>query len=406
MNGRTNYRSACLKASILLAIMFICIINIMGQDKKELEEKKTQTQNEIEYTNQLLLETQSNRKNTLQRVRILNKRIQLRNEIIENINGEINIIEKEIGQKNLLISQLEQDLETIRQQYAELIVRAYWNRDRRDWLLFIMSAENFNQAYRRMKYLQQFSRHRRAQAESIKRMQEEIVAEIEKLEKIKVQKEALAVEKKNENHNLQIEKTGKNRMVSDLMKKEKELKLEIEAKKKIADKLEKEIAAIIAEEARKARSRNIYEQLTPEEKLISDNFQGNKGKLPWPVERGIITQKFGEHPHPVLKQVTIDNDGIDISTVRGAEARASFDGEVTKIVAILGANYTVILRHGNFLTVYQNLVELKVKQGDKVRVKQVLGTIYTDNEANSTMLHMQIWKERTIQDPEDWLSRK
>jgi septal ring factor EnvC (AmiA/AmiB activator) len=406
MNGRTNYRSACLKASILLAIMFICIINIIGQDKKELEEKKTQTQNEIEYTNQLLLETQSNRKNTLQRVRILNKRIQLRNEIIENINGEINIIEKEIGQKNLLISQLEQDLETIRQQYAELIVRAYWNRDRRDWLLFIMSAENFNQAYRRMKYLQQFSRHRRAQAESIKRMQEEIVAEIEKLEKIKVQKEALAVEKKNENHNLQIEKTGKNRMVSDLMKKEKELKLEIEAKKKIADKLEKEIAAIIAEEARKARSRNIYEQLTPEEKLISDNFQGNKGKLPWPVERGIITQKFGEHPHPVLKQVTIDNDGIDISTVRGAEARASFDGEVTKIVAILGANYTVILRHGNFLTVYQNLVELKVKQGDKVRVKQVLGTIYTDNEANSTMLHMQIWKERTIQDPEDWLSRK
>jgi septal ring factor EnvC (AmiA/AmiB activator) len=406
MNGRTNYRSACLKASILLAIMFICIINIIGQDKKELEEKKTQTQNEIEYTNQLLLETQSNRKNTLQRVRILNKRIQLRNEIIENINGEINIIEKEIGQKNLLISQLEQDLETIRKQYAELIVRAYWNRDRRDWLLFIMSAENFNQAYRRMKYLQQFSRHRRAQAESIKRMQEEIVAEIEKLEKIKVQKEALAVEKKNENHNLQIEKTGKNRMVSDLMKKEKELKLEIEAKKKIADRLEKEIAAIIAEEARKARSRNIYEQLTPEEKLISDNFQGNKGKLPWPVERGIITQKFGEHPHPVLKQVTIDNDGIDISTVRGAEARASFDGEVTKIVAILGANYTVILRHGNFLTVYQNLVELKVKQGDKVRVKQVLGTIYTDNEANSTMLHMQIWKERTIQDPEDWLSRK
>jgi septal ring factor EnvC (AmiA/AmiB activator) len=406
MNGRTNYRSACLKASILLAIMFICIINIIGQDKKELEEKKTQTQNEIEYTNQLLLETQSNRKNTLQRVRILNKRIQLRNEIIENINGEINIIEKEIGQKNLLISQLEQDLETIRQQYAELIVRAYWNRDRRDWLLFIMSAENFNQAYRRMKYLQQFSRHRRAQAESIKRMQEEIVAEIEKLEKIKVQKEALAVEKKNENHNLQIEKTGKNRMVSDLMKKEKELKLEIEAKKKIADRLEKEIAAIIAEEARKARSRNIYEQLTPEEKLISDNFQGNKGKLPWPVERGIITQKFGEHPHPVLKQVTIDNDGIDISTVRGAEARASFDGEVTKIVAILGANYTVILRHGNFLTVYQNLIELKVKQGDKVRVKQVLGTIYTDNEANSTMLHMQIWKERTIQDPEDWLSRK
>jgi septal ring factor EnvC (AmiA/AmiB activator) len=406
MNRSSFYRYANRKAFFILATLFICLANLWGQDKKELEEKKTKTQKDIEYTNQLLQETQSSRKNTLQRVRILNKRIQLRNEIIENINGEINIIEKEIKQKDLLISQLEQDLENIREQYAELIVKAYWNRDRRDWLLFIMSAENFNQAYRRMKYLQQFSRHRREQAELIKRMQEEIIGEIENLEKIKMEKEALALEKKNENHSLEQEKAGKNRLVSDLIKKENELKQEIEAKKKIADRLEKEIAAIIAEEARKARSRNIYEQLTPEEKLISDNFQGNKGKLPWPVERGIITQKFGEHPHPVLKQVTVDNDGVDIATIKGAEARASFDGEVSKIVAILGANYTVILRHGNFLTVYQNLVDLKVKQGDKVKVKQVLGTVYTDNEANNTILHMQIWKERSIQDPEDWLSRK
>jgi septal ring factor EnvC (AmiA/AmiB activator) len=195
-------------------------------------------------------------------------------------------------------------------------------------------------------------------------------------------------------------------MVSQLRNREKELRAEILEKQRIAEKLEKEIAAIIAEEARRARSGNIYDRLTPEERLISDNFQGNKGKLPWPVERGVITGKYGVHPHPVLKQVTINSDGIDISTVKGARARAMFDGQVTKIISILGANYTVILRHGAFLTVYQNLVDLRVKQGDKVRVKDVLGTVHTDNQNNSTTLHMQVWKDRSSQNPEEWISRR
>ena len=149
----------------------------------------------------------------------------------------------------------------------------------------------------------------------------------------------------------------------------------------------------------------MYDQLTPEEKLISDNFQGNKGKLPWPTERGVVTSRFGKHQHAVLKQVTVQNDGIDISTVQGAEARALFGGVVSKVVAILGANYTVIIRHGNFLTVYQNLVNVRVKTGDRVTVKQVLGTVFTEEESNSTMLHIEIWKELNKQNPEDWLSR-
>jgi septal ring factor EnvC (AmiA/AmiB activator) len=385
----------------------ICLLafKLNGQERKELEAEKEKTQQEIEYTNRLLQETRETRKNTLQRVRILDKRIQLRNEIIRNINREIEIIQEEIDQKNLLILEMEQDLEKIREQYAQLIIHAYWNRSKRDWMIFVLSSETFNQAYRRMKYLQQFTRHRRQQAEMIKKMKEDIVNEVEKLEAIKIEREALALEKRNENHTLETEKKNKNRMVVDLSSREKELREEIREKRAIADKLEKEIAAIIAEEARKARSRNIYDQLTPEEKLISDNFQGNKGKLPWPVERGIITTKFGVQPHPVLKQITIDNDGVDISTVKGAEARAMFDGEVTKIVSILGANYTVIIRHGNFLTVYQNLVDLKVKQGERIKVKQVLGTVYTDSETNMTILHMQIWKETTMQNPEEWISR-
>ncbi len=388
--------------------MALCLnsTEAVAQKKKELEEQKTRTQEEIEYTNQLLIETQKNRKTTLQRVRIINKRIQLRNQIITNIETEVGIIEEEIEQKNLLISGMEKDLETIKEQYAEMIIHAYWNRSKRDWMLFVMSSDNFNQAYRRMKYLQQISSHRKTQAESINYMKNGIILEIENMEEIKTQKENLLLEKINENYNLEREKQGKNRVVSDLARKEKELKEDIREKERIAAKIGKEIAAIIAEEARKARSGNMYDQLTPEEKLISDNFQENRGKIPWPVERGVITEKFGVHPHPVLKQITIDNDGVNISTVKGAKARAMFDGEVTKVFSILGANYTVIIRHGNFLTVYQNLVDLKVKQGDIVKVKDVIGTVHTDSESNNTILHMQIWKERKIQNPEDWISRK
>ena len=237
-------------------------------------------------------------------------------------------------------------------------------------------------------------------------MQNRIMGEIEQLEEIKLEKKELLSEKRKENNNLVKEKQRKNSMISDLKRKEKDLKKEIEDKRIIAEKIEKEIAAILAAEARKARSGNMYDQLTPEEKLISDNFRGNKGKLPWPVERGIITGKYGVHPHPVLKQITIDNDGVDITTVRGAEARALFEGEVSMVVAILGGNYTVIVRHGNFLTVYQNLVNLTVKQGEHVRVKQVLGTVYTEKDTNNTILHIQVWKEMAKQNPEDWLSRK
>jgi septal ring factor EnvC (AmiA/AmiB activator) len=237
-------------------------------------------------------------------------------------------------------------------------------------------------------------------------MQRGLNIEIEEMEKIVLQKEALARQKTGENRNLEREKRQKDQMVVELSGQEKELKDKIAENKKIAKRLEREIASIIAEEASKGGSRNMYDQLTPEEKLISDNFQGNKGKLPWPTERGVVTNRFGRHQHAVLKQVTVQNDGIDISTVQGAEARALFDGAVSKVVAILGANYTVILRHGNFLTVYQNLVNVRVKPGDMVTVKQVLGTVFTDEETNSTLLHIEIWKELNKQNPEDWLSRK
>jgi murein DD-endopeptidase MepM/ murein hydrolase activator NlpD len=404
MINRSNIRIGLIATVIIILSGYLNITS--AQTKDELEKRKGKTQEEIAYTNRLLEETQKKKQTSLNRVRILNRRIQLRNQLLRSINQEISLYTEEIGQKQNLITELESDMELVKRQYEMLVQFAFWNKNKNDRLMFILSADNFNMAYKRMKYIQQYTRHRKEQALLIRSMQNELKVEIEELEKIVLQKEALALQKAGENRNLERERRNKDKMVKELSGKEKELKKKIEENIKIASRLEKEIAAIITAEASKGRSRNMYDQLTPEEKLISDNFQGNKGKLPWPTERGVVTSRFGKHQHAVLKQVTVQNDGIDISTVQGAEARALFGGVVSKVVAILGANNTVIIRHGNFLTVYQNLVNVRVKPGDRVTVKQVLGTVFTEEESNSTMLHIEIWKELNKQNPEDWLSRK
>ncbi len=399
-----NIRSGLITTVIIFLSGYVNIT--YAQTKEELEKRKVKTQEEIAYTNRLLEETQQKKQSSLNRVRIINKRIQLRNQLLRSINQEISLYTEDIENKRSLIDELETDMELVKRQYEMLVQFAFWNKNKNDRLMFVLSADNFNMAYKRMKYIQQYTRHRKEQALLILSMQSELKVEIKELEEIVLQKEALARQKAGENRNLEREKQNKDQMVMELSGQEKKLKSKIAENRKIARRLEKEIAAIITAEASKGRSRNMYDQLTPDEKLISDNFMGNKGKLPWPTERGVVTSRFGKHQHAVLKQVTVQNDGIDISTVQGAEARALFDGVVSKVVAILGANYTVIMRHGNFLTVYQNLINVRVKPGEEVMVKQVLGTVFTEEETNSTLLHIEIWKELNKQNPEDWLSRK
>ena len=174
---------------------------------------------------------------------------------------------------------------------------------------------------------------------------------------------------------------------------------------RIRNQVENEIRKAIEEEARKRNTNDLYSTLTPEQKLAGRNFAQNRGKLPWPVNRGVITAEYGLISHPVLRGVEIQNNGLDISSSPGTRARAVFDGEVTKIVAILGANYTVLVMHGEYLSVYQNVIDLKVKAGDKISVKQEIGTIYTNQEENMAVLHFQIWKSKEILDPEIWISK-
>ena len=223
-----------------------------------------------------------------------------------------------------------------------------------------------------------------------------------KLEELRLNKEKLLKQNEQEANHLMSEEKDHNRMVVQLQGTERELRKKLREKERIAEELEKAIQILIAEEARKARN---FETLTPEERLIADNFKNNKGRLPWPTERGVITGRFGVQEHPVLKGVKIENFGIDIATVENAYARAVFEGEVKKIIGIPGANQAVIIQHGNFFSVYQNLVNVSVKAGEKVRTKEYIGTIYTDKEdENKTVLSFMIWEEKEKLDPLPWLS--
>jgi len=380
--------------------------SVYSQTREELESKKQKNEEEIAEANNLLVETQKSRKINVNQIRLLQKRIDLRNSLITSIEDELDMIEEEILGRTNLIRQMESDVNNLRKEYEKTIVHAYRNRGKYNQVMYFLAAENFNQAYKRLRYVQQFAKLRRDQAGMILLMQNEMTGEIIVLEAIKTEKNALISDKQNENRTLLSEKSQKNRMVSSLQRKERELRQELREKQRVADQLSKEIAEIIEAEMRRNSEMNMYRQLTPEEKIISDNFNENRGRLPWPTSRGIITGKFGLHQHAVLRGITVQNNGIDITTVEGAEARAMFDGVVSKIFAILGGNYAVIIRHGNFLTVYQNLIDVTVKKGDTVAVKQKLGTIYTDEESNTTVLHIEIWHELDKQDPEQWLSKR
>jgi septal ring factor EnvC (AmiA/AmiB activator) len=290
----------------------------------------------------------------------------------------------------------------IKAEYARVIVNAYKKREQNVLLMYILASGSFNQAYKRVRYLQQYAQYRQKQAKLINAFRDIIEKKIIELNRDRDIKGRLIKEKERENISIIREKAGKEVLIRELTKRENELITELEEKKKLAEKIKKELEKLIEEE--RSKQKGVYSMLTPEERLISDNFEKNIGKLPWPTKYGIITGKYGEQPHPVLKNIMIRNDGIDISTVRNAEVRAIFNGTVSKIFSIPGENYTLIIRHGNYYTLYHNLKNINVSPGQAVYTKQKLGNVFTDEKTNQTILHFQIWKESQNINPELWLS--
>lgn len=388
-------------------ILILLQVAAVAQSLTELQQQKENAAKEIELTSRLLSQVQQKEKASLNSLQLINNNIKQRNTIISNLNAEIRLYQEFIQNNTLAVDLLSADLEKMKEEYAQLIRMAYLRRSAGNPLLFLLSAENFNQAYRRLLYMRRYSTFRNNQAEIMKTVQQLLNEKAENLEKLKATRLELLEETRVETRKLTQEKETQNREIQELKKQQRDLRQKLEQQRRIEQQLEREIQRMIEEEARKNRAAGepAY-ALTPEQKLVGENFEQNKLRLPWPVERGIITERFGIHRHPVLENVQVRNNGINITTEPGSKARAVFNGEVSRVFGITGGNSAVIIRHGNYLTVYSNLREVTVKKGDKVAARQNIGTVYTDiDDGNKSILKFQIWRENQKLNPEEWISR-
>lgn len=392
------------------------------QTKEDLENKKKKLLEDIDLTNELLNQTKESKWVSLNDLEMLEKKITIREELIRNINAQISILNKGIDKNSRVINALQRDLNTIKKEYAKMIYYGYKNQSAYNKLLFIFSSNGFNDAYRRIKYLKRYAEFRRIQANLVIHTQEDLEEKVKELEAKKNAKQELLGNETEQKSLLSQEVQQKNKVVKDLQKKEKQLLADLKNKQKKADQLNKAIEDIIrreieearkkADEAERARAKEKGGKeipksnalgLTPEAAALSENFENNKGKLPWPVERGVITETFGTHVHPVLKAVKTTNNGIDIKTNEGTKVRAVFEGKVLNIVFSPSFQKAVIIQHGEYYSVYSNLEEVTVKAGETVSTKQIIGTVHTDDSEGKTQIHLEIWKGTNKLNPANWI---
>lgn len=393
-----------MKKIVYLSVIFIiCVFHkTFAQSRTELEEQRKKALEEINYVDQVLKNTEKEKNESINSLRILSNKLALRESVVKGMKQEISLLSERIDLNKLAIEMMERDLVILKNDYSNSIMNSFRLRKSNPEIIYILSAKDFNQGYKRIKYLQQITKFRRNEAEIIAELKSEIGETKVRLESDLARISDLKQKEEQQKNLLKGEQTNEQNILKSLRNKEKQLRKELEEKKRVAGRIEKEIARIIEEEQKKATKG----ELTPEQKLISDNFSDNKGRLPWPVERGVITSHFGTHPHPILKYVTEENIGIEITSQPNTVARSIFKGEVSAISTIQGANMTVIIKHGKYLSVYNNLVKVRVKKGDKVDVKQIVGDIYQDPEENNNCtLKFMIFEEKNALDPEAWITK-
>jgi septal ring factor EnvC (AmiA/AmiB activator) len=384
-------------------ILLLITSNVFSQTKEELNQKQLKTQESINITNQLLKQTEESKSVGLNKLLIIKKRIDLRGRLIDEISQEINLLEKEIEQNQNNISKLELELKDLKEEYAKMIYFAYKNRNNFDRMMFVLAAEDFNQAYRRMRYFKEYTKYRKKQAEKIVVMQKNLEFETEQLQEKKSDKLRLLSSKEKEKAHLNNEKIRESGEINRLKRRERELRKQIENNEKIMKQLKNAIADLIA---REAKGNNAFKTLSANEEIISQKFQSAKGTLNWPVENGIIIQEFGKHPHVLIKGVMTNNEGIDIGTAKDSKVKTVFEGEVKKVFAVPGANMAVIVRHGHYLTLYSNIVNVRVKQGDKIGSNFYIGDVYYSENDKGSTLHLRIYEETKVLNPKNWLSRQ
>ena len=386
------------KVRYFLFALLILFVGLVGhaQNARELEQRVGKLQEDIKTSQKLLKKTSQNKETTLKEVELLQAQIKQRDDLIATYNKQLDNLNKSTKAYKSDINKLQNDLEKSRQEYAELLTISYRNRNNINNLLFIFSSEDFNQAIRRMRYIQQFQDLLKHKMTEIDDTKSDIKKRIDQNDADKKRIEALKADQNKEREALNKDKKSLNDKVAKLKKKEKNIKNEIAQKEKETKSLQSKIKKLIEEEVSKRKA-----NATVDTKL-SATFESNKGRLPWPVEKGVVTKKYGNNPHPTQSKVVVFNNGIDISTEQGSTALCVFDGQVSTVFNT-GLTNVVMVRHGLYFTLYANLDKVFVKSGDKVKTGQKLGLIHTGATDNVTTLHFEVWNDKNNTNPEKWL---
>ena len=406
--------------------IFLCFgiflsFSVFSQTKEELKKQKSTIEKEIDYTTNLLNKTKANKRKSLSYLRVLDKQISNKESLLKTLNIEISLLIKQIRKTELSIIKTQQsifdeeeELILLKSEYSKMIFACFKNKGNRNDLIFIISAEDFNQAYKRIMYLKQYATFRQDQADKIIKSQKNLLIKEQELTKKNNQlifdsneKINLVSNKKLELKSISETETEKQKLLNKLSNSEREFKKQLKSKQKRSKDLDNEIRKIITEEIRKAREdaerKNKGFSLTPESMALSSEFNKNKGKLPWPLEKGVIIQGYGKQNHTVLAGIETFNNGIDILTDENMNIRAVFDGTVSRIFFIKGEGKAILLNHGEYFSVYSGLKEVSVKVGDKLLAKEKIGIVFTQEIEDKTELHFEIWKGYDKQDPSKWL---
>jgi septal ring factor EnvC (AmiA/AmiB activator) len=375
--------------------------------QKQLEAQKISIKKEIQQINNLINDSRKKSRGLADELEDIQLKISVRDRLIRINNSQVNNLNNIISNQNERIADLEVDLKKLKDEYSKIVFSSYKKRSSEMKLMFLFASDNINQAFRRFQYFKQYSKYRKEQANKIVSLQEEISNNIDSLDKRKIEKQNVVKENQSVRQTLNQDRIQQNNLYNNLLKDQKNYAVEIQEKEKQARLIDNEIQKLIRLAIAASNNNNNSSNfaLTPEGRLISSNFQSNKGRLPWPVREGVITRRFGTQPHPVVRTTTINSNGISIATSANSIAYSVFEGEVLSVYGFSGGNPGVLIRHGKYISNYQNLSSIFVKKGDKVMANDEIGIVFTNESTGKTVLKFNIFNELKPENPTIWLAR-
>lgn len=395
----------------IILILFTALVSFSSnaQTRRELENRRVQLQKEIKEINSLLFKSKKKAETILSELDDLNQKIEVRSKLIKTIDQETETLSREIIKNENEIASLEKKLDVLKKDYAEMIVQSYKSKNKQSRLMFLLSSENFQQAYKRLQYIKQYSSFRKQQGEEIKATSVNLRALTDSLQLKEDEKQLLLALHLSEQKQVLQEKGEQEKLVGKVKEQEKKYIAQINRIQKEDRKLDRKIARLIKEEIAKSNRKSGKKTLgtgfylTAEAKKLESSFVANKGKLPWPTQKGIVVRKYGKQKHPTLAGIIIQSNGVYVATEKKAKARSIFNGTVLSIQLLPGRKKMVLVQHGNYISAYKNLDNVLVKKGDKISTKQEIGTIHTDATTGKTILAFSLFKETNIQNPEQWV---